>query len=43
MNNFAEELQELIEKWQGLLGTTQEDILDDLMDAVEKLAPNDDD
>ena len=43
MNNFAEELKELIDKWQGLLGTTREDIVNDLMDAIEELAPDDSD
>ena len=40
MNSFAEELQELIERWEGFIGTTREDIVNDLMDAIEKLEPD---
>lgn len=43
MNSFAEELKELIDKWQGLLGTTKVDIINDLMEAIEELEPDADD
>ena len=41
MSTFAEELRELIDKW--LDDTNETDILNDLMDEVERLAPADDD
>jgi len=43
MNTFAEELRELIDKWLGLSDDDESDILNDLMDEVDRLAPVDDD
>ena len=37
MNNFAEELKELIDKWRDHPGVVLADIVDDLESAVEKL------
>lgn len=38
MSAFAEELRELIDKWRDLLGLSDEDIVDELMDQVEEFA-----
>ena len=43
MSTFAEELRELIDKWLGFNDTDETDVLNDLMDEVERLAPADDD
>ena len=43
MNDFAEELKELIDKWLGFNDTEDTEIINALMDAVEELAPDDDD
>ena len=43
MNDLASELKELIERWKDHPGTDETDILNALMDAVEELAPDDDD
>ena len=39
-NNFESELRDLIDKWDGLLGTTREDIINILMDAIEEMEPD---
>jgi len=43
MESFAEELKGLIEAWRGLFGTTDEDIIDAMMDEIDRLDPADDD
>ena len=43
MNDFASELKELIDKWLGFNDTEDTEIINALMDAVEELAPDDDD
>lgn len=39
MNDFADELKELIDKWREHPGTSDEDIVNGLMDAIEELDP----
>lgn len=39
MNTFAEELKELIEKWEGF-GKARDDIVDELINALDRLAPD---
>jgi hypothetical protein len=43
METFAEELNELVDKWRGFVGTTDEQIINALMDEIDKLDPPDDD
>ena len=42
MNEFAIELQELIDKWRDHPGTTDEEIVGWLMDAIDDLTGEDD-
>jgi hypothetical protein len=43
MNDFATELRELIEKWRDHPGTSEDDILNALIDAEEMVMQGDDD
>lgn len=43
MNDFADELKELIDKWRDHPGTGDEDIVLALAEAIEELALDDDD
>ena len=43
MSTFAEELRELVARWQDAISTTDEDIIVALMDQIEELDPPDDD
>lgn len=40
MNDFADELRELIDKWREHPGTSDEDIIADLIEAVEYVQPH---
>lgn len=42
METFAQELKDLVERWRGDSGTSDEDIIDALMDEIEKLEDDDD-
>lgn len=42
MNDFARDLKELIDKWRDHPGTDFEEIVNALIDAIEELAPDDD-
>jgi hypothetical protein len=42
VNDFAAELKELIDKWRDHPGTSDEDIVNALMDVLDELAPDDD-
>jgi hypothetical protein len=43
MTDFASELKELIAKWLGFDDTDESEVVDALMDALDELAPDDDD
>jgi len=43
MTSFDSELRELIQKWRDMPGVTREDLLNDLMNAIEALDDEDDD
>lgn len=42
MNDFVVELRELIDKWREHPGTSEEDIILALAEAIEELDPDDD-
>jgi hypothetical protein len=42
METFAQELKDLVERWRGFNGTSDEEIIEALMDETEKLEGNDD-
>jgi hypothetical protein len=43
MNDFAVELKELIDKWCDHPGTSEEDIVLALAEAIDEIEPDDDD
>lgn len=42
MNDFADELQELIDKWREHPGTSDEDIVIALVAAIQEIDPDED-